>query len=72
MEALSKRLLPTLDVDFLQGEDFKSAWVVFSLFFLIVIMCCLCRWWTPCCLSRACKQMGANSPHILKILLKIQ
>lgn len=25
MEALSKRLLPTLDVDFLQGEDFKSA-----------------------------------------------
>lgn len=25
VEALSKRLVPTLDVDFLQGEDFKSA-----------------------------------------------
>lgn len=25
VEALAKRLLPTLDVDFLQGEDFKSA-----------------------------------------------
>jgi len=30
VEALTKRLLPTLDVDFLQGEDFKSACMLYS------------------------------------------
>jgi hypothetical protein len=35
VEALSKRLLPTLDVDFLQGEDFKSKY-----YFSYLILSC--------------------------------
>lgn len=43
VEALAKRLLPTLDVDFLQGEDFKSAVWVWVWVWLFVGVSCGCR-----------------------------